>query len=143
MWMPELPMYSGEPVTTVAPSKSLVLLPAPHPQRHRSSQSRKGALPKHSRSWSGFEHIWTTVKKQKQKNKKKKPYTHQSVQESFYHSNNFQLNRCTFTNYHLCNALFHVCPLTSSKSDISWYLSCHQHRPPCQHTVGTQSIFAE
>ena len=71
MWMPELPMYSGEPVTTVAPSKSLVLLPAPHPQRHRSSQSSRGALPKHSRSWSGFEHIWTTVKKQKQKNKKK------------------------------------------------------------------------
>lgn len=72
-----------------------------------------------------------------------KTYTHQSVQKSFHHSDNFQLYWCIFTNHHLCNVLFHVCPLTSSKSDTSWYLSCHQHLPPCQHTVGTQSIFAE
>ena len=138
MWMPELPMYSGEPVTTVAPSKSLVLLPAPHAQRHWPSQSSRWALPKHSRSCSGSEHIWTTVNKQTNKT-----YTHQSVQKSFHHSDNFQLYWCTFTNHHLCNVPFHVCPLTSSKSDTSWYLSCHQHLPPCQHTVGTQSIFAE
>ena len=140
MWMPELPMYSGEPVTTGAPSKSLVLLPAPHPQRHSPSQSSRWALPKHSRSCSGSEHIWTTVKKQ---TNKKKTYTYQSVQKSFHHSNNFQLHWCTLTNHHLCNVLFHVCPLTASKSDTSWCLSCHQRLPPCQHTVGTQSIFAE
>ena len=145
MWMPKLPMYSGEPVTTVAPSKSLVLLPGPHPQRHRSSQSSRGALPKHSGPVQALNISGLQLKNKQNKKQKKNNlvFYHQSVQKSFHHSNNFQLNWCTFTNHHLCDVLFHVCPLISSKSDTSWYLSCHQHLPPCQHTVGTQSIFAE
>lgn len=127
MWMPELPMYSGEPVTTVAPSKSLVLLPGPHPQRHRSSQSSRGHCQSTPGPVQALNISGLTVKKQtkqKTKNKKKLSFLPPvSTEIISSHSNNFQLNWCTFTNHHLCNVLFHVCPLISPKSDTSG--TCH------------------